>query len=73
MARLWRNRYNTKGNEPNVIHGTFHYPGRSEEMQMEIKLLLQMLQLNVYKTIWSPIQIFVDDKLIHLANDNTNI
>jgi hypothetical protein len=26
-----------KGNEPNVIHGTLHYPGRSEEMQMEIK------------------------------------
>jgi hypothetical protein len=26
-----------KGNEPNVIHGTLHYQGVPEEMQMEIK------------------------------------
>jgi hypothetical protein len=26
-----------KGNEPNVISWYFHYPGRPEEMQMEIK------------------------------------
>jgi beta-glucanase (GH16 family) len=32
-----------KGSEPNVIHGTLHYPAVSEEMEIK---LLQMLQLN---------------------------
>jgi hypothetical protein len=35
-----------KGNEPNVIHGTFHYPGRSGGNADGNKVLLQMLQLN---------------------------
>jgi beta-glucanase (GH16 family) len=35
-----------KGNEPNVIHGTLHYPGRSGGNADGNKALLQMLQLN---------------------------
>jgi hypothetical protein len=61
-----------KGNEPNVIH--YIIQGVPEEMQMEIKLLLQMLQLNfMYIKLFDPtnIQIFVDETISPKANDNT--
>jgi hypothetical protein len=65
-----------KGNEPNVIHGTLHYPGRSggNADGNKVTITNASTEFHVYKTIWSPtnIQIFVDDKLIHSrANDNT--
>lgn len=64
-----------KGNEPNVIHGTFHYPGRSggNADGNTVTISNAATEFHIYKAIWSAtsIQIFVDDKLVHsLANSN---
>ncbi len=58
-----------KGNEPNVIHGTLHYPGNSggNGNGNMTTITNASSQFHVYKTVWSPstIQIFVDDVLFH--------
>lgn len=58
-----------KGNEPNVIHGTLHYPGNSggNGNGNTTTITNASSQFHVYKTVWSPstIQIFVDDVLFH--------
>lgn len=65
-----------KGNEPNVIHGTFHYPGRfaGNADGKTVTIANASSEFHIYKAIWSPasIQLFVDDTLVHtLANSTT--
>ena len=64
-----------KGNVPNVIHGTLHYPGNSggNGNGNTTTITGASSDFHVYKTIWSPtsIQIFVDDVLFHsVPNSN---
>ncbi|WP_016988669.1 family 16 glycosylhydrolase [Flavobacterium sp. ACAM 123] len=65
-----------KGNEPNVIHGTLHYPGRSGgNGNGSVKTITNAsTEFHVYKTIWTAasVKIFVDDVLYHtVANDGS--
>lgn len=64
-----------KGNEPNKIHGTLHYPGRSGgNADGDTKTISKASgEFHVYKLEWSStsIDIFVDNQLIHsVANSN---
>ncbi len=64
-----------KGNVPNVIHGTLHYPGNSGGNGNGNTTIIANAssEFHVYKAIWSPtsIQIFVDDVLFHsVPNSN---
>ena len=64
-----------KGNVPNVIHGTLHYPGNSggNGNGNTTTITGASTDFHIYKTIWSPtsIQIFVDDVLFHsVPNSN---
>ena len=64
-----------KGNVPNVIHGTLHYPGNSggNGNGNTTTIANASSEFHVYKAIWSPtsIQIFVDDILFHsVPNSN---
>jgi beta-glucanase (GH16 family) len=58
-----------RGNSPNVIHATLHYPGNSGGNGNTNTTTIQnaSTQFHVYKAIWSPasIQFFVDDVLFH--------
>jgi beta-glucanase (GH16 family) len=57
-----------KGNEPNVIHDTLHYPGRFwRKCRWKYKTITNAAtEFHVYKTIWpTNISIYVDDKLFH--------
>ncbi|MEZ7504416.1 family 16 glycosylhydrolase [Flavobacterium sp. Arc2] len=58
-----------KGNEPNVIHGTLHYPGFSGgNANGSTKTITNAsTEFHVYKTIWTPasVKIYVDDVLYH--------
>lgn len=58
-----------KGNEPNKIHGTLHYPGNSggNGNGNTTTITNASSEFHVYKTVWSPasVQIFVDDVLFH--------
>ena len=65
-----------KGNDPNVIHGTFHFPGNSggNGVTNSTTILGASTQFHVYKAIWSPnsIRFYVDDVLFHtLVNKGT--
>lgn len=65
-----------KGNEPNVIHGTLHYPGRSGgNGNGSTKTIANAsTEFHIYKAIWSPtsVKLYIDDVLFHtVANDNT--
>lgn len=65
-----------KGNDPNVIHGTFHFPGNSggNGVTNSTTILGASTQFHVYKAIWSPnsIRFYVDDVLFHtLVNNGT--
>lgn len=65
-----------KGNDPNVIHGTLHYPGHSGgNANTSTKTITNAsTEFHVYKTVWSPtsVKFYVDDTLFHsFANDNT--
>ena len=65
-----------KGNEPNVIHGTLHYPGRSGgNGNGSTKTIANTSsEFHVYKTVWSPasVKIYIDDVLFHtVANDSS--
>jgi len=64
-----------KGNFPNVIYGTLHYPGVSPGGGNSNSTTISnaSTEFHVYKTIWSPtsVQIFVDDVLFHsVANSS---
>nr|WP_315183084.1 family 16 glycosylhydrolase [uncultured Flavobacterium sp.] len=65
-----------KGNTPNVIHGTLHYPGHSggNASTSTLTIANASTEFHVYKTIWSPtsVKFYVDDVLYHsFANNNT--
>jgi hypothetical protein len=64
-----------RGNAPNVIHGTLHYPGNSGGNGNSNTTTIQNAdtQFHVYKVIWSPasIQFFVDDALFHSFANTT--
>lgn len=65
-----------KGNVPNVIHATLHYPGNSggNGRTNTTTITGASTQFHVYKTIWSPtsIKFYVDDVLFHsIANNNS--
>lgn len=64
-----------RGNTPNVIHGTLHYPGVSPGAgnTNSTTILNASTEFHIYKTIWSPtaIKFYVDDVLFHsVANTN---
>lgn len=64
-----------KGNEPNVIHGTLHYPGVSPGGGNSATTTISNAssEFHIYSAIWSPtsVQIFVDGTLYHsVANNN---
>lgn len=64
-----------KGNNPNVIYGTCHYPGVSPGGGNSNNTTSSNVatQFHIYKAIWSPtsIKFYVDDVLYHsVANTN---
>nr|WP_314895512.1 family 16 glycosylhydrolase [uncultured Flavobacterium sp.] len=65
-----------KGNVPNVIHGSLHYPGHSggNPSTGTTTIANASTEFHVYKTVWSPasVKFYIDDNLYHsFANDNT--
>ena len=58
-----------RGNFPNVIHGTCHYPGVSPGAGNtgNTTIANAQTQFHIYKAIWSPtsIKFYVDDVLFH--------
>lgn len=66
-----------KGNQPNVIHGTLHYPGRSggNANTNSTTITNAATEFHVYKAIWSPtsVKIYVDDVLFHTVNNDGSL
>ena len=66
-----------RGNFPNVIHGTLHYPGNSggNGNTNTITIANASTQFHVYKAIWSPasIKMYVDDVLFHSVANSAAI
>ena len=65
-----------KGNEPNKIHGTLHYPGNfgGNANTNTTMIAGASSQFHVYKAVWSPnsIKIYVDNVLFHtVANSGS--
>jgi hypothetical protein len=65
-----------RGNTPNVIHGTLHYPGHSggNPNTGTTTITNASSEFHVYKTVWSAtsVKFYIDDNLYHsFANDNT--
>ena len=65
-----------KGNVPNVIHGTLHYPGNSggNGNTNTTTILNASTEFHIYKAIWTPssIRLYVDNVLFHtVANTGT--
>ncbi|MBE8723822.1 family 16 glycosylhydrolase [Flavobacterium hungaricum] len=64
------------GNSLNLVHGTFHYPGRSGGNANTASKTIPNVstEFHIYKTVWSAesIKIYADDVLIHtLVNDGS--
>lgn len=63
-----------KGNEPNVIHGTLHYPGRSGGNADGGTTTIQnaSTEFHIYTVEWSPERIvfLVDDEIFHTFANN---
>lgn len=68
-----------KGNEPNVIHGTLHYPGRSggNPNTGTTTIANASSEFHIYKVIWSPTKIsfYVDDQTtpFHSVDNTTTL
>ena len=65
-----------KGNEPNKIHGSLHYPGNfgGNANTNTTMITGASSQFHVYKAVWSPnsIKIYVDNVLFHtVANSGS--
>ena len=65
-----------RGNTPNIIHGTLHYPGVSpgQGNTNSITIANASTEFHIYKAIWSPtsIKFYVDNVLFHsVANSLT--
>lgn len=65
------------GRDPNVIHGTFHYPGRFGGNANSGSLRIQnaSTEFHKYSVDWraDKIQIFVDDQLIHTLTNSADL
>ncbi|GIZ10531.1 hypothetical protein FUMI01_32550 [Flavobacterium sp. UMI-01] len=66
-----------KGNQPNVIHGTLHYPGNSggNGNGNTTTITNASSEFHVYKAIWSPasVKIYVDDVLFHTVANSSSL
>lgn len=66
-----------KGNEPNKIHGTLHYPGRSggNGNTNTATITNASSEFHVYKAVWSPasVKIYVDDVLFHTVTNDSSL
>ena len=66
-----------KGNQPNVIYGTLHYPGHSGGSGdgKTTTITNATTEFHVYKAIWSPtsVNIYVDDKLFHTVLNTSSL
>ena len=66
-----------RGNIPNVIHGTLHYPGVSPGAgnTNSITILNAATEFHIYKAIWSPasIKFYVDDVLFHSVANTASL
>jgi hypothetical protein len=66
-----------RGNDPNVIHGSLHYPGNFGGNANTAKTTIAnaATEFHVYKTIWSPalIQFYVDDVLFHTFTNSATV
>ncbi|MDI1303707.1 MAG: glycoside hydrolase family 16 protein, partial [bacterium] len=66
-----------KGNQPNVIYGTLHYPGHSGGSGdgKTTTIANAATEFHVYKAIWSPtsVKIYVDDKLFHTVLNTSSL
>lgn len=66
-----------KGNQPNVIYGTLHYPGHSGGSGdgKTTTITNTTTEFHVYKAIWSPtsVKIYVDDKLFHTVLNTSSL
>lgn len=64
-----------RGNSPNVIHGTCHYPGPSPGAGNtgNVTITNAASAFHIYKAIWSPtsIKFYVDDVLFHTVNNSS--
>ena len=65
-----------KGNEPNKIHGSLHYPGNfgGNANTNTTMITGASTQFHIYKAVWSPnsIKIYVDNVLFHtVANSGS--
>lgn len=65
-----------RGNTPNVIHGTLHYPGNSggNGNSNTTTILNASTEFHIYKAIWTPssIRFYVDNVLFHsVVNSGT--
>jgi len=66
-----------RGNTPNVIHGTCHYPGVSPGAGNTNSTAISnaSTEFHVYRAIWSPtsIKFFVDDVLYHSVANSASL
>ncbi len=66
-----------KGNEPNKIHATLHYPGRSGGNADGSSRMITnaSTEFHVYKLEWSAtsIDIYVDNQMVHSVANNSKI
>ncbi|WP_395052457.1 family 16 glycosylhydrolase [Flavobacterium sp.] len=66
-----------KGNTPNVIYGTLHYPGVSPGGGNSNNTTIANVssQFHVYKAIWTPtsVKIYVDDVLFHSVANSASL
>lgn len=66
-----------KGNEPNVIHSTFHYPGRSggNANTNTITITNASSDFHIYTLEWSAttIRMLVDNQVIHTLGNNSSL
>ncbi|MCL6461792.1 MAG: glycoside hydrolase family 16 protein [Flavobacterium micromati] len=66
-----------RGNDPNVIHGSLHYPGNFGGNANTAKTTIANAssEFHIYKTVWSPalIQFYVDDVLFHSFTNSSSV
>ncbi|MGZ9676345.1 glycoside hydrolase family 16 protein [Flavobacterium sp. GNP001] len=66
-----------RGNEQNVIHSSFHYPGNFGGSANTAKKTIPNVstEFHIYKTLWTPtsVQIYVDDTLVHSVNNTSSL
>lgn len=64
-----------KGNDPNVIHGTLHYPGNSGgNGNSSTKTIANAsTEFHIYKTIWTAasVKFYIDDVLFHTVTNTS--